>query len=157
MKFYVTSFCILCNISLYGQHPIGLNDSFEKLLKELDLRLSQTDQYEMKHLEDIQRTRMQQTITTKPQDKLLQTRILVEQFLFYQSDSSLHYTDQAIHLAREAQDKTAENQMICRKAIIYALSGLPWEGEALLDSLLKTPLDRSSKNEVFKAYIDILE
>lgn len=157
IKFYVTLFCILCNTSLYGQHPIGLNDSFEKLLKELDLRLSQTDQYEMKHLEDIQRTRMQQTIATKPQDKLLQTRILVEQFLFYQSDSSLHYTDQAIHLAREAQDKTAENQMICRKAIIYALSGLPWEGEVLLDSLLKTPLDRSSKNEVYKAKIDILE
>lgn len=157
MKFYAILYCVLCNCPLYGLQPVNMNDSFEKLLKELDLRLSRTDQYKKQHLDQIQKTKALQTNAQTPQDKLLQTRILVEQFLFYQSDSSLHYTDQAIQLAREAKDKTAENQMFCRKAIVYALSGLPWEGEILLDSLLQTPLDRSSKNEVFKAEIDILE
>lgn len=157
IKFYAALCCILCSYSLYGQQPISLNDSFEKLLNELDLRLSQTNQYKERHLKEIQDTRILQTSAPTPQEKILQTRVLVEQFLFYQSDSCLHYADQAIQLAKEQNDKSTENQMICRKAIAYALSGLPWAGEALLDSLLQTPLDRSSKNEVFKAEIDILE
>lgn len=157
IKFYAALCCILCSYSLYGQQPISLNDSFEKLLNELDLRLSQTDQYKERHLKEIQDTRILQTSAPTPQEKILQTRVLVEHFLFYQSDSCLHYADQAIQLAKEQNDKSTENQMICRKAIAYALSGLPWAGEALLDSLLQTPLDRSSKNEVFKAEIDILE
>ena len=113
--------------------------------------------YEKKHLGEIQKTKILQTNARTPQERILQTRVLVEHFLFYQSDSCLHYVDQAIRQARQQNDKSTENQMICRKAIAYALSGLPWEGEALLDSLLQTPLDRSSKNEVFKAEIDILE
>lgn len=157
IKVYAALCCILCSLSLYGQQPVGLNDSFEKLLNELDQRLAQTGLYEKKHLGEIQKTKILQTNARTPQERILQTRVLVEHFLFYQSDSCLHYVNQAIRLARQQNDKSTENQMICRKAIAYALSGLPWEGEALLDSLLQTPLDRSSKNEVFKAEIDILE
>lgn len=157
IKFYAALCCILSSFSLYAQQPISLNDSFEKLLQELDLRLTHTDQYKKKHLDKIQETKILQANARTPQEKILQTRILVEHFLFYQSDSCLHYADLAIKLSKEQNDKSTENQMICRKAIAYALSGLPWEGEILLDSLLKTPLDRYSMNEVYKSKIDILE
>lgn len=157
IKFYITLSCILFSIPLYGQNPISLNDSFEKLLEELDLCLSKTDIYEKRHLDEIQKTKVLQTKANTLQEIILQSRILVEHFLFYQSDSCLYYVDKAIQLAKDQNDKSTENQMICRKAIAYALSGLPWEGEALLDSLLKTPLDCKSKNEAYKAKIDILE
>lgn len=61
IKVYAALCCILCSLSLYGQQPVGLNDSFEKLLNELDQRLAQTDLYEKKHLGEIQKTKILQT------------------------------------------------------------------------------------------------
>lgn len=129
----------------------------QSLLIELDKRLDQANDFEKQCIKEIEATQKQLHEAPNLQKKLYMTRVLVEQFLFYQSDSSLHYTDQAISLARQLGKHTAENQMLSRKAIIYALSGMPWEGEAILDSLCNTKMSNNAKNEVFKAYIDVLE
>lgn len=157
MKCYAVLCCLLCSLTIQGRQSVSTEDSFGQLLKELDLRLSRTSLYEQQHLKEIQATRTSLAAAHTPQEKLLQTRVLVEQFLFYQSDSCLHHVNQAILLAKAQKDRKAENQMWCRKAVVYALCGLPWEGEALLDSLLSTPLDSSMRSEVYKASIDLLE
>lgn len=152
LLWYLAS-CTLTN----SQNTHIMATDMESLLTELDIQLDKTTDYEQQYITGIEVTQKQLHEAKDLKDKLLLTRILVEQFLFYQSDSSLYYTDQSISLARQLKDQTAVNQMLSRKAVIYALSGMPWEGEAILDSLCNTQMDNYAKKEVFKAYIDVLE
>lgn len=157
LKTYILFWCILFSSFVNGQNKNIVETSMKELLTELDIRLDKTADYESQNIQKIKAAQKQLQEANNPKDKLLPARILVEEFLFYQSDSSLYYADLAVSIARQTGNHTAENQMLSRKAIIYALCGMPWERETILDSLCNTPMDKSAKNEVFKAYIDVLE
>ena len=135
LKTYILFWCILFSSFVNGQNKNIVETSMKELLTELDIRLDKTADYESQNIQKIKAAQKQLQEANNPKDKLLPARILVEEFLFYQSDSSLYYADLAVSIARQTGNHTAENQMLSRKAIIYALCGMPWEGKTILDSL----------------------
>ena len=104
LKTYILFWCILFSSFVNGQNKNIVETSMKELLTELDIRLDKTADYESQNIQKIKAAQKQLQEANNPKDKLLPARILVEEFLFYQSDSSLYYADLAVSIA-EIGDK----------------------------------------------------
>lgn len=84
-------------------------------------------------------------------------REMAERYLFFQSDSALNYLNLGIAQARTNGDGTLERNLLCRKAVLFAMAGLPWEGISLLDSLQTVAVGAGQRREVFESYFDVAD
>lgn len=87
----------------------------------------------------------------KPSDRLSVTRQLYDEYLVYNSDSALHYANNAYGIVKDAfpEDYSLENEWLINIGACYISQGLFPEGIAILDNIQSKKLDNRVKGLYF--------
>lgn len=123
-----------------------LSKTFDELLIELDSAVNFRKNFVQQHENKIRQTKEQETATDSA--LLVKYEKLIGLYYFYQSDSCIHYINRAINLLESANQsqhsKTTKPKihlLLCQKAAIYGMSGLPDKARILLDSIRQQTTD----------------
>lgn len=137
-----------------------LSKTFDELLIELDSAVNFRKNFVQKHENKIIQTKEQETTTDSA--LLVKYEKLIGLYYFYQSDSCIHYINRAINLLESANQslhsKTAKQKihlLLCQKAAIYGMSGLPDKARILLDSIRQQTTDAKVLRQVYCSYFDV--
>lgn len=130
-------------------------ENLDSLLVVLDSCIMQRETYEQRflHEQDLLWKKAEQE-PEKDKAVELWTRIEEREYR-YKADRAIHALNKACQAARRAGDKQAEYRFILRKASIYGMVGLPWDAQALLDSVLQQKdLSPFWRKEAYSIYYD---
>lgn len=133
-------------------------ENLDSILYVLDCCLSQKGKYEQEYTNHIKNLREKALHCSQP-DKALKiwTNLCTSQF-DHDGDGALEACNKALKLAHSIGDKKSEAQLMEWKALIYGMCGLPWEGKAVLDSILHTPdLLYHARKTIFTSYYDLFD
>ncbi len=128
--------------------------ALEALDREIDSASVYMERYESR-LQVLYRDMQQDG--NNPKKRLENYQELADAYLFYQADSALNYLNRALAMTRTAGNDSTGVRLLCKKASLLGMCGLPWEGERLLDSLLTTTPQPEARLEIFKTYIDVAD
>ena len=130
----------------------------ESAIKALDLAVDSAGIYAGRYaarVDSFRRHSLSVGVPAKEQSHFY--REMAERYLFFQSDSALNYLNLGIAQTRANGDMPLERNFLCRKAVLYAMAGLPWEGISLLDSLQAVAVGEGQRREVFESYFDVAD
>lgn len=139
-----------------------LRKTFDELLIELDSTVNLRESFVLQHENKIRRAKQKETVSES--SLLTKYEDLIELYYFYQSDSCIYYIDRAINLletTNQFQHSNTTRQkihlLLCQKAIIYGMSGLPDKARILLDSIRQQTTDAKVLRQVYCSYFDVYD
>jgi hypothetical protein len=121
----------------------------EKVYKELDEAIVQTDQYVQLREERIQKYKMALDVTKSSVAQYDICRSLYEEYHSYMSDSAIYYISRCIDLAEERGDQSCAEECRLRLAYQCIESGLYHEATDILNSIDEQHVNKSDNRVLY--------
>lgn len=151
-------FCLTVSLTACGHsqqdEPTG---DVEAALQELDRVVANRQEYVTQHEKLIDEARQQLQQATEDSTRLTVSRQLAELYFFFQADSARHYLEYCLRTAHRLGDDVTACELQCRKAVLYGLSGWPWEGISLLDTLRAETTSPPLLRQIYAGYFDVCD
>lgn len=128
----------------------------DSLLHELDKVVMQAASFRTKYERRIATARRELHAVSGHEERLQHLCNLSHLFFMYQNDSALYYNEQALHIAKAQSDFTLQVNLMCDRAILYAVAGLVDHSIELLDELESDPrvARPDLRKRIYEAYFD---
>lgn len=135
----------------------GDDTDFEQAVRLLDEELDRRGDYLEAHKQELAAAHKQMGQAKTNGDRAKAVRKLIDNYIFFQADSALSYIECGIDLAMQQGDTVTAHRLQCSQALVYGMSGMPWEGTALLDSLTAHSTSSSQLARIYSTYYDVVD
>lgn len=148
-------FCFLLSIRSWAFLSA---ENLDSILRVLDTCVADKAKYESRFLRTVDSLRMEAEICDDSSRALQLWTIIGKHEYRHNGDKALEAINEAIRLARMFKNERRERELITLKASTYGMLGIPWEGERLLDSLIRTSGSESGiRNSIYVSYYDLYD
>lgn len=129
----------------------------DSLLHELDKAVASAHHFRDLHEARIKAAFTELTGAAGHEEKLRCARNLSNLYYFYQNDSALAYNSKCLDIAESQTDHALYVSLMCERAVLLGIGGMPQYGINMLDSLSRNPLCNTPelKRTVYESLFDV--
>jgi len=149
---FLLTLCLLFVQGVRAEELI-LSDSLEALLKQLDITISEADQFEQHKLDRISLLKKSLQPRTSLQDRYWTYAQLYDEYYVFDSDSAMYYVDQVLDICTQTNKVPEQNLWKTRKSFLLSAIGLLPEAEEMLSEVDPSQLSLYNRIEYFEQQV----
>lgn len=139
MKYIIPTIILIFSII---ESSYGYNEKVEKVLQELDLVLENKNIYHAQKEKQVNELKRKLNETTSLNEKYIICGNIFNEYLHYQADSALHYSEMRWEYIENGNREQLKNQILINKAEAFALMGMYSESHEQLMRVDRNNLNR---------------